>query len=127
MTIVRTKTPAGEPIIIMSEAEFERMRELAEDAEDIASAARVEAALAAGREELLTLDEVDALCAAPSPLAFWRKKRKFGLDELADRVGAEPVLLTEVEQGDRVPDVFLYQRLADVLRVTVDDLIPTKR
>ena len=66
MTVIRTKTPAGEPIVIMSEPEFERLRELAEDAEDIAIVARSRTALAAGAEELLTLDEVDALHAAPT-------------------------------------------------------------
>jgi DNA-binding XRE family transcriptional regulator len=126
MTVIRTKTPAGEPIVIMSEAEFERLRELAEDAEDIAAGARIEAKLAAGQEELLTLDEVDALLAAPTPLAFWREKRKIRLDELAKRVGAEPDLLTEVEQGECVADVFLYRRLAEALRVTIDDLIPAR-
>ena len=124
MTIIRTKTPAGEPIVIMSEAEFERLRELAEDAADLATASRVEAALAAGKEELLTLDEVDALLAAPTPLAFWRAKRNVEVDELANRVGTDPGLLAKVERGECVGDIFLYARLAKALRLTADDLIP---
>jgi DNA-binding XRE family transcriptional regulator len=123
MTIVRTKTPAGEPIVIMSEAEFERLRELAEDAEDIAAASRVRAALAAGQEELLTLAELDALLAAPTPLSFWREKRKLALQDLAKRAGVEPEFLAKLERGECVADVFLYRELAEILRVTIDDLI----
>ena len=67
MTIVRTTTPSGEAIVIVPEAEFERLRELAEDRLD-ASQAR----LAAGDEELLSEADLDALRTAPTPLAFWR-------------------------------------------------------
>src|SRR5436853_88767 len=69
------QNPTGEPIVILPEAEFERLRELAEEAEDAAIIARSMADLAAGREELLTTEEVEALLAARTPLAFWRKKR----------------------------------------------------
>jgi DNA-binding XRE family transcriptional regulator len=126
MTVIRTKTPAGEPIVIMSEAEFERLREVAEDAEDIAVVARSRAALAAGIEELLTLDEVDALRAAPTPLAFWREKRKITPERLAERVGTAPDALMTLERGESVGDVYLYRKLAEALRLTVDDLIPEK-
>ncbi len=34
MTIVRTVTPAGEAIVILPEAEFDRLRDLAEDSID---------------------------------------------------------------------------------------------
>jgi DNA-binding XRE family transcriptional regulator len=124
MTVIRTKTPAGEPIVIMSEAEFERLRELAEDAEDIATAARVEAALAAGWEELLTGEELDAMREAPSPLAFWRNKREITLEALAGRVGADLETLAAVDRGERVGDVRLYRRLAEELRVDMEDLVP---
>ena len=124
MTVIRTTTPTGEPIVIMSEAEFERLRELAEDAEDIAAGSRVEAALAAGWEELLTREELDALRDAPSPLAFWRQKRNVALEHLAGRTGADLDSLAAVERGERLGDVHLYQRLAQELRIDMEDLIP---
>jgi hypothetical protein len=46
-----------------------------EDLVDALAAREVEAALAAGREELLTAEEPAALVEAPTALAFWRKKR----------------------------------------------------
>lgn len=126
MTVVRTKTPTGEPIVILPEAEFERMRELAEDAVDAAVVARSRADLDAGREELLSADEVDALLAARTPLAFWRRKRNIAPERLAERIGADPASLMEVERGERVGDVHLYQQLAEALNIAIEDLIPEK-
>src|SRR3954453_11484929 len=126
MTVIRTKTPAGEPIVIMSETEFDHLRELAEDAGDIAIVAHSRAALVAGIEELLTLHEVDALHAAATPLAFWREKRKVTPEELAERVGIDPNLLAKLERGESVADIYLYRKLAEALRLTVEDLIPEK-
>jgi DNA-binding XRE family transcriptional regulator len=126
MNVIRTKTPAGEPIVILPEAEFERLRGLAEDAEDAAVIARSRAALASGAEELLSLEEAEALGAAPTSLAFWRVKRAMSADELAERVGIAPGALADIERGERSPDVHLYQNLAAALAVSIDDLVPAQ-
>ena len=73
---VRTKTPAGEDIVMMPVADYERLLELAEDLRDSRIAEKVLAEMAAGNVELLTHAEVNALLAAPSPVAFWRKRRR---------------------------------------------------
>jgi mRNA-degrading endonuclease RelE of RelBE toxin-antitoxin system len=127
MTDVRTKTPTGEPILILPEAEFERLRELAEDAQDSALAARIAADLDAGREELLTTEEVNALLAVRTPLALWRRKRNVAPEQLIERTGADPASLAKVEQGECLGDVHPYQRLAEVLNVSVEDLISEAR
>ncbi|MFC6050789.1 transcriptional regulator, partial [Methylobacterium hispanicum] len=75
MTIVRTRTPSGEAIVILPEAEFERLRELAEDTLDARLVDASQERLRAGTEELLSEADLDALRAAPSPLAFWRARR----------------------------------------------------
>jgi DNA-binding XRE family transcriptional regulator len=124
MTFIRTKTPAGEPIVILPEDEFERLRELAEDMEDAAAHARVMARLASGEEELLTSAEVDALLAAPAPLAFWREKRGLSPEQLAGRAGTDRDTLTALERGELGSDIGLYRRLAETLRVDIEDLLP---
>ncbi len=55
--------------------EFERLRELAEDTLDARAIEESQRHLSAGDEELLDEADLDALRAAPSPLAFWRAKR----------------------------------------------------
>jgi antitoxin component HigA of HigAB toxin-antitoxin module len=57
------------------------------DIVDALAARKVEASLAAGREELLNAEETAALVAAPTPLAFWRKKRGKTQSQLAAEIG----------------------------------------
>lgn len=124
MTIVRTRTPSGEAIVILPEAEFERLRELAEDMLDTRTVDASERRLAAGEEELLSEDDLAALRRAPSPLAFWRGRRGVAADVLAQLCAVEPSLLAAIERGGVTAEPALYQRLARALDVDVEDLAP---
>lgn len=123
MTVVRTRTPSGEAIVILPEAEFEHLRELAEDATDARLIEASRSALAAGEEELLSTAEIDALRDAATPLAFWRRKRRLSEAALAQRSGIDEGTLSAVERGERMADIHLYLRLARILGVTVEDLV----
>ncbi len=112
MTIVRTRTPSGDAIVILPEAEFERLRELAEDTLDTRALDASERRLAAGEEELLSEDDLAALCRAPSPLAFWRSRRGIAIDALAQLCAVEPNLLAAIERSEVTAESALYRRLA---------------
>ncbi|MBB2964137.1 transcriptional regulator [Methylobacterium sp. R2-1] len=122
MTIVRTRAPSGEAIVILPEAEFERLRELAEDTLDTRTLDASERRLAAGEEELLSEDDLAGLCRAPSPLAFWRGRRGIAADGLAQLCAVEPSLLVAIEQGEVKAEPAIYRRLARAL--DVEDLAP---
>ncbi len=124
MTIVRTKTPAGEAIVILPEAEFERLRDLAEEATEAHTLAASLERLRTGEDELLSGDDLDALRAAPTPLAFWRGKRGVSAAELARHAGVPEERLGALERGESIGDVQLYRRLARALRVEIEDLVP---
>ncbi|BCM85294.1 helix-turn-helix transcriptional regulator [Methylobacterium indicum] len=124
MTIVRTRTPSGEAIVILPEAEFERLSDLAEEAADTRSLAVSLARLEAGEEELLSGDELDALRTAPTPLAFWRRKRAMDAAELARQAGVQEEQIDAVERGEIIGDVQIYRRLARALQVEIEDLVP---
>ncbi len=124
MTIVRTRTPSGEAIVILPEAEFERLRDLAEEAADASSLAASLARLEAGTEELLSADDLDSLRAAPTPLAFWRGKRGVSAADLAGQAGVSEEQVSAVERGENIGDVRLYRRLARALGVEIEDLVP---
>ncbi|AWB19835.1 XRE family transcriptional regulator [Methylobacterium currus] len=124
MTIVRTRTPAGEATVILPEAEFERQRDLAEEAADARTLVAALARLQAGEEELLGGDDLDALRAAPTPLAFWRGKRGLSAAQLARHAGVPEERLGAVERGESIGDVQLYRRLARALGVEIEDLVP---
>ena len=61
MTIVRTVTPAGEAIVILPEAEFERLRDLAEDGADTRTIEASLARLRTGEDELLTEADLEKI------------------------------------------------------------------
>lgn len=124
MTIVRTVTPAGEAIVILPEAEFDRLRDLAADALDARTIDASLDRLQAGEDELLTEPELDALRRAPTPLAFWRAKRALPLEALAHGGGVPADRLASLEAGTAAADAETYGRLARVLGVEPEDITP---
>jgi DNA-binding XRE family transcriptional regulator len=124
MAPVVTKTPSGEEIVILSRPEYDALIEAREDAEDAAVARAVVARIAAGTEEMLTTEEVNALLAATTPLAFWRKKRGLTQAALAAEAGVAQGYISELEAGRKTGDVMVLRRIANALRITLEDLVP---
>lgn len=113
------RTPGGEELVVMTREEFDTLK-------DVAVGATRSRELAAGDEELLTAEEVKSLLKAPTPLAFWRKKRCLTQTTLAGDVGVSQNFLSDVECGKAVGDVILYAKLARSLGISVEDLVPNK-
>jgi DNA-binding XRE family transcriptional regulator len=95
-------------------------RTSASDDRDAAAARDVLARLATGTEQ--TEVEIDALLAAPTPLAFWRAKRGMSQSGLARKLGISQGFLSEIESGKKSGDVGTLRKLARALEVTLDDL-----
>jgi DNA-binding XRE family transcriptional regulator len=110
-------TPGGEELVVMAREDYEELQDTA------AAATRVRD-LAEGREELLDAKEVEDLLKAPTPLAFWRKKRGMTQTALAGDVGVSQNFLSDMERGKAVGDVVLYAKLARRLGVSIEDLVP---
>lgn len=117
MDIQTIKAPSGEDMVVLSRRDFQDLI----DARDHATAMRD---IAAGAMEMLTADEVKAYLAAPTPLAFWRKRRGLTQVALARQVAISQAFLAQIETRDRLGDVHLYARLAHALRVRIEDLVP---
>jgi DNA-binding XRE family transcriptional regulator len=90
------------------------------DARDAAIAMRD---IANGTLKTLSEDEVDAYLAAPSPLAFWRKRAGLTQTDLAARVNITQGFLAQVEGGRRSASIAVYAALAKALTVRIEDLI----
>lgn len=125
MTIVRTKTPSGEAIVILPEAEFERLMDLAQDGANARTVSASQDRLASGTDEHLTLDDLDRLRAAKTPLLFWRERRGLSAGELTRMTGIDVSLVVALERDERIGDAALYRALATALAVDTDDLTPT--
>lgn len=120
---VRATTPGGEEIVMVPAAEYDRLVEELEDWRDSQIAVAAHARLMAG-EETISSEEMDALLAAPTPLAFWRAHRGFTTQAFADQTGVSATDVETIESGARPLSPELARRFADELRLEVEDLVP---
>ena len=110
--------------VTIPKAEYERLCALEEELADMQSALTVEARLASGEEELIPAAVVDRLLDGEPPLRVWREYRNLTQAALARASGANRVQIVEIEAGRSSGSVHTLRKLADVLGITVDDVIP---
>lgn len=111
--------------VTIPRAEYERLCALEEEFADIQAALTVEARIASGEEELIPAQVVDRLIDRESPLRVWREYRALSQSALARVSGVNRVQIVDIEAGRNSGSVHTLRKLADALRVAVDDLIPT--
>jgi DNA-binding XRE family transcriptional regulator len=116
-------TPAGEEMVVMSRIEYDSLISTLEDLEDALAAEQSIRKIATGEVELITDAEVDDYLDAPTPLAFWRKKRGLTQVALAKKVGVTQAYMSEIESGKKEARVGVLKELAAALKVTVDELV----
>ena len=114
---------AGEKMVVMPMADYDRLIAQAENRYDIAMAANAQQRRDGG-EEYLPVEMVDRLLAGEAPLRIWRKHRQLTQQELADRIGTTHVNLSLMERGKREGSVALWRRLARELDTNVEDIWP---
>jgi DNA-binding XRE family transcriptional regulator len=102
--------------------EYIALRELAEDAEDVAALARFAKRYASGKEETVPVEVVDRLIAGEAPLRVWREFRGMTAAQVAAAVQITPAHVSKIESGKGDPSVALLKRLARVLRVDMEAL-----
>ncbi len=113
----RLTTPKGKELVVLS-------REECEDLIDARDHALAMAPHARGSDPGLTEAEMDKFLAAPTPLAYWRKRRGLSQAALAAAAGISLPYLAHLETGRRKSaDIAVYARLARRLAVQVEDLI----
>ena len=110
--------------VTIPKAEYERLLALQEDFADIQAALAVEARIATGDEELIPGNVVDRLLDGEQPLRVWREFRNLTQADLARSSGVNRVQIVDIEAGRNSGSVHTLRKLATVLDVTVDDLIP---
>ena len=118
MTDVQTiRSPSGDELVVIPRA-------LYDDLVDTRAARDARAALASGREELLDESEVRELLASPTPLAFWRRKRKVNQDRLAGAIGTSQGYVSDIESGRRKGPLRFYRRAAEALGLPLESILP---
>ena len=112
-------TPSGEELVLIPRADFERLQDLF----DADSHRQTMEEIGRGEQEVLTSEEIREALAAPTPLAFWRRKRGLTQKRLSVQVGASQSYVADLEAGRRKGDPALIKRLAKALRVRMEDLV----
>ncbi|MBB5707693.1 helix-turn-helix transcriptional regulator [Sphingopyxis panaciterrulae] len=114
---------AGQKMVMLPIADYERLLDLAEDRVDAQAASRAQQRREAG-EEYLSAEILDQIMAGENPLYVWRKFRGFTQSELGAKAGISAVQVSHIETGKRDTTRKRWQLLADALSVDVDDIIP---
>lgn len=73
-------------------------------------------------QERLPHEMVKRLC-EENPLRVWREYRGFTGRKLAEAVGISSAYLSDIENGKKDGSIAVIKRIAEVLRVDVDDII----
>lgn len=126
--------PRSRDVIVLPRADYERLLELAEngrrpepaefdeDRADNVRADGIRANLAVGRDETISDAELGELLDAPTPLRFWRRRRGLTQAELAAAAGTAQSHISAIEKGDVGPSFETMRRIADTLKISLDDL-----
>jgi DNA-binding XRE family transcriptional regulator len=109
-------------MVTIPRAEYDRLREAAEDLADLQAYDRAKAALEAGDDELIPAEYVNRLLNGDSPLRVYRGLRCLTQAALAQAAGVNRVTVAEIETGRKQGSVATLRKLADALGVAVDDL-----
>ena len=126
MTVRFETTPNGE-VAILPRAEYERLKELADEAMEDAGTARLVARAkkeVAGGVPLLPKEVVDRLANGENPIRVLREFRKETQIELVVRVGITQGYLSDLETGKRKGPMELHQKIARALGVPLELLAP---
>jgi DNA-binding XRE family transcriptional regulator len=113
----------GEAYVALSRAAYEKLVDAAEDAADLRAIAQFERRLAAGEEELVPSEMVDRILAGENRVRVWREHRGLSVSALAEKAGIAQPYLSQIETGKREGTLQTMKKIADALKLTVDDLI----
>ncbi len=120
---VTFKTPSGDEMVILPRAEYDQLIEANEMAQDVAAFDRFKERLASGEEELMPAEFANRIIDGENPLRVWRQFRGVSSKDLAEQAGISVAYLSEIETGKKDGSISAMKRIADALKLTLDDLV----
>ena len=106
-------------MITITRAEYDRLREAAEDLADMQA---YDEAIAAGGESI-PIEAVKRMIEGESPLRVYRDLRGLTQSSLAAASGVNRVQIADIEAKRSNGSIETMRKLAEALRVTIDDLV----
>lgn len=123
MTVQFITAEDGREMALLPREEWERLMDLAEEAEDLADAERLHAAWKAGEIEAYPAELVYALGDGANPVRTFREHRGLTVEALATAAGLSRAYVTQIEIGVRTGTAATLAKLAKALGVDVEMLI----
>jgi DNA-binding XRE family transcriptional regulator len=121
------KTPAGDAMVLLPKADYDRLlaaaRDKLEDGADARAAARILARLEKGEEPTLPFDVVKRM-RAENRIKVLRQHRQMTQQDLADAVGMNRLYLSQIETGRATGGLKTLTRIAKALDAPLDMLVP---
>lgn len=114
---------AGQSMVLLTKAEYDRLAEAAENYADICAAVAARERADAG-EEYVPAALVDRIIDGEPALKVWREYRGLTQEELAAKVSKQGSWLAKIEKGKLKGDVQVWRKLAAALNVELDDILP---
>lgn len=110
----------GKPThVLLRFSDWERIRGIIEDAEDLEAVRRVETD---PNQDRIPLQIVKRLIEDENPLKAWREHRRLTQQALATAAGLPQSTIARLESGERKGTVAQMRRLAHALGITLDTL-----
>lgn len=122
MTIQIIKTPTGDDLVVLPKSDYDRLVELAEDRGDAAAAAEMRRQVRSGEQKVFPADVTNRLIDGENPVKVFREHRGLTQAQLAEKAGTYKVHISQIERGERRGSVNLLQKLAEALRIDIDDI-----
>lgn len=123
------KTPAGDTMVLLPKADYDRLlaaaRDKLEDEADARAAARILLRLEKGEEPTLPFQVVKRM-RTENRIKVLREHRQMTQQALADAVGMNRLYLSQIETGRATGGLKTLTRIAKVLRTRLDMLVPAE-
>jgi DNA-binding XRE family transcriptional regulator len=110
-------------MVTISRIEYDRLVCAEETLADLDIVAQVKARLEAGEDEFIPASFANRILDGENPVRVYREFRGHSGVELARLAGVNRVQLLNIEAGKSTGSVSTMKKLADALKVQIDDLI----
>jgi DNA-binding XRE family transcriptional regulator len=116
-------TPSGDQMAVIPLTEYERLTEAAEELADVRAYDDAKRRLASGEDELVPAEIVNRILDGDNALRVWREYRGLTIKQLAENAGVSAPFVSQIETGQREGSVETMRKLADALKVSLDELV----
>ena len=115
----------GNKMVILSLSEFEKMRPINDDDFEDMLDARIINEMKSQNQETIPGEFINRIFIDDeSPIRVYREWRQYSMQYVAEKVGITQSYLSNIETGKREGTISLYQKLALVLNIEINHILP---